>query len=339
MRAGPFGGMVSSISIHPSDPRRIYAGVFGTGVFGTGVFGAGVYRSDDGGTLWTAKSRGLTDTGVYSVLALPAGGTVLAATNTGVFRSVDGGESWKPSNDGLPDTGVRMFAPLSESHILAATGSGVFRSRDGGKTWADASEGLTNPDVRWLTVEPDAKRRIFAATFGGLFESRDGGRTWREKGLSLPPLRTAVVAAGGRTVIAGSANRGAFISLDGGTTFKPANEGLPSPYIMALGFSAAAGEEEGAGGSPPLFLAGTLGGLYVSRNGGSRWNYLSSDMTNLSITAFAVHPKDPKMIFAATGGLIFRTADGGRTWTNQARWVIHHAGRLNPARGNSFAGR
>ena len=300
MRAGPFGGMVSSISIHPSDPRRIYAG----------VFGAGVYRSDDGGTLWTAKSRGLTDTGVYGVLALPASGTVLAATNTGVFRSVDGGESWKPSNRGLPDTGVRMFAPLSESHVLAATGSGVLRSRDGGKTWADASEGITNPDIRWLTVEPAAKRTVFAATFGGLFESRDGGRTWREKGLSLPPLRTATVAAGGRTVIAGSANRGAFISLDGGATFKPGNEGLPSPYIMALEVSG------GLGGRPSLFLAGTLGGLYVSRNGGSRWDYLSSDMTNLSITAFAVHPKDPKMIFAATGGLIFQTADGGRTWTN-----------------------
>ncbi|MFQ5694337.1 MAG: hypothetical protein ACE5IM_15045, partial [Nitrospinota bacterium] len=210
MQSGPFGGMVSALAISPENPQRVYAAVFGGGIF----------RSDDGGTLWTAKSTRLTDTRAYGVVELPAGGGVLAATATGVFRSDNRGESWERSSAGLPDTSARMFALLSGGRVLVATGAGVFLSRDGGRTWAASSRGLENRDVRWLTVEPDEKRKVFAATFGGLYTSGDGGRTWRANANALPSLRAAAVGPGGRSVIAGSASRGLFASEDGGMTFR-----------------------------------------------------------------------------------------------------------------------
>jgi photosystem II stability/assembly factor-like uncharacterized protein len=105
-------------------------------------------------------------------------------------------------------------------------------------------------------------------------------------------------------------------------------------------------------GSPKTIYAGTRNGLRVSRDGGDHWSALRTVSESGDIYSFAfdpggreiffgssgaigrsiaggeswalaptlavfsilVHPKDPKMAFAATRGGVFRTADGGTRW-------------------------
>lgn len=317
MHAGPLGGIVTSIAFDPSEPERIYVG----------VYGGGVLRSQ-GGTLWLGVNRGLADSGVHALAVDPGRpGHVLAGTASGAFWSESAGERWEASQ-GLPKTSVRAFAYVGEK-VFAATGEGVFRSEDRGVRWSQT--GPLPKDVRAVGVEPrrtaggSAERAsplsdapiLYAATFEGLYRSLDEGRVWEPvpgadglsglRALALDPPR----------IFVGTASKGIYMSPGPGLKFQPANEGLPSPYIMTFGTHPA---------HPSTVYAGTLAGLYVSRDAGKRWDFLASDMTNLSITALAVHPRSSGTVLAATGGLIFRTRDGGKTWEDISLWIIKPRG-------------
>ena len=56
------------------------------------------------------------------------------------------------------------------------------------------------------------------------------------------------------------------------------------------------------------------GGLWVSRDGGRNWNE-STGLHGQSIRAFAMAPSDPEILFAGTLKGVFRSSDGGDTWT------------------------
>jgi photosystem II stability/assembly factor-like uncharacterized protein len=63
-----------------------------------------------------------------------------------------------------------------------------------------------------------------------------------------------------------------------------------------------------------VFAAGDTG-LFVSHNGGARWERLSVDGALPTIWSLAVDPVDPEIVFAGTrpAGL-WRSRDGGRQW-------------------------
>lgn len=69
-------GAASTLVLDPSAPSIIYAGF-------AQPFWGGVYRSDDGGTTWTAFNTGLTDLVVMAV-AIDRSGTFLYASTGGL---------------------------------------------------------------------------------------------------------------------------------------------------------------------------------------------------------------------------------------------------------------
>jgi len=56
------------------------------------------------------------------------------------------------------------------------------------------------------------------------------------------------------------------------------------------------------------------GGLWVSRDGGVRWTAVK-ELRGQSIFSLAQAPSNPKMLFAGTWDGVFRSADGGASWT------------------------
>ena len=75
-----------------------------------------------------------------------------------------------------------------------------------------------------------------------------------------------------------------------------------------------------------IFAAGVAGGVWRSTDSGSSWQPLDDFMANLAVCSLAMDPNDPNTIYAGTGegfgnigGVrgdgIFRTLDGGVTWT------------------------
>ena len=66
---------------------------------------------------------------------------------------------------------------------------------------------------------------------------------------------------------------------------------------------------------------GSWGRLYRSRDRGTHWEcaVLPSEVES-SMWSIAVHPANPKLIFASASlGQIYRSTDGGETWTGLKR--------------------
>src|SRR5262245_15018910 len=68
--------------------------------------------------------------------------------------------------------------------------------------------------------------------------------------------------------------------------------------------------------SSSTVYAGTEGGgIFKSIDGAASWFSSSSGITNATITALAVDPAAPAVVYAGTQGGLFRSGDGGATWT------------------------
>jgi len=87
-----------------------------------------------------------------------------------------------------------------------------------------------------------------------------------------------------------------------------------------------------------LYAAGVSGGVWKSIDGGGSWSPTDDHMANLAVCTLAMDPTDSNVIYAGTGegfspgqfvrGLgIFKTVDGGATWTQLAATVAPAVGQ------------
>ena len=88
-----------------------------------------------------------------------------------------------------------------------------------------------------------------------------------------------------------------------------------------------------------LFVASATGGLFVSRNNGTTWKCIFQNENTISIGDIAVDPSDANTIYIGTGEAnnqrssywgdgVYKTTDGGQTWTHLGLEESHHIGRI-----------
>jgi photosystem II stability/assembly factor-like uncharacterized protein len=214
--------------------------------------------------------------------------TIYLATHKGVVICQRVSGSWQVVERGLTDHHVACLI-AREGVILAGTREGIYRSDDGGKNWRAVNDGLSIPRIRWLAYHPDISDLEFAGTEpAGIFVSRDGGQRWNNR---------------------------------------PEVEALRDEHEWMLPYSPEAGCVRGFSfNGSRTYAAVEVGGVLRSDDGGETWGlvqgssgdpdlgfppapYIYPDLHDL-----AVHPSDPNLVYAATGGGLYRTVDGGATW-------------------------
>ncbi|HEY3343749.1 MAG TPA: hypothetical protein VGJ97_02410 [Anaerolineaceae bacterium] len=212
---------------------------------------------------------------------------IVLATNNGVVIG-DRADTWHILRSGLEGKQVTSVI-AREGVILAGTTDGIFRSDDEGSSWVEGNAGLTHRHVRWLAYHPDISDFEFAGTEpADIFVSRDGAGSWRE---------AAEVAK------------------------------LRDQFHWFLPYSPKAGCVRGfAVQGSRAYAAVEVGGVLRSDDGGMRWRLAEGssgipDFQNTrepfvhpDIHSVYVHPSSPELVFAATGGGFYRSADGGKTW-------------------------
>ncbi len=64
-----------------------------------------------------------------------------------------------------------------------------------------------------------------------------------------------------------------------------------------------------------LYAGGEAGGLWRTTDKGLNWTLLSTNVSHGAFGAVKIHPNNPDIAYAGTGGKIIKTTDGGATWT------------------------
>ena len=304
-----------------------------------GVTWEEIYSIDNGDGTYT--SRGMDVTTDYGVHFDPfdKNHIGISYTDIGYHHSYDGGKSWIRSVEGVPIEWVNTC-------YWAA-----FDPKVKGKIWTvwsylhDIPRGKMTTNPRWKS---QAK--------GGVCVSEDGGKTWQPtiEGMGSDAAATCIVLdpkskPGNRTLYVSVYNKGVYKSTDDGKTWTLKNEGIDDNTCAFELTLAQNGVLYLTVCPTPNFTNGARSGeyysgdVYRSTNGAESWTKLKISDGALFPNSIEVDPRNPKRIYLAcwanisladllggnvartlTGrnislnnpGGIFRSEDGGDTWTS-----------------------
>ena len=207
-----------------------------------------------------------------------------------------------PANTGgrIDDFAVARTPGAPDAIYVASASGGVFKSTNQGTTWTPIFDGVdammsigdvavapSNGSIVWAGTG-EANNRQSSSWGDGVYKSLDAGRTWRSAGLK----ETRHI---GRIVI------------------HPSNPDIV--YVAAVGH---------------LWGSNAERGVFKTIDGGKTWNKVLFVDENTGATDLAMDPQNPEILFAATyqrqrkawgfngggaGSGVYRTVDGGATWT------------------------
>lgn len=284
-----------------------------------------------------------------------------------LIASTDGGETWTTATDPMLTVGdlkTILPDPTDPGTWYLGTTNGVLKTADGGASWSFENSGFQATPIRRVVVDPQAGGTLFALpdTMGqtwrgiGLFKSTDGGSSWFPSGFGLPWGVNSIVADplnAGTLYAAGPHNNGAssfqgfgvFKSGDGGASW---NEvwAIPTPGtgIYPLAISAQAPNVLYAGVTAcPHFC---ITNVARSSDAGRTWTQALTPLsTDEYLSAIAVDPRDPNVVYAGTSDLggwgtggLFKSVDGGASWTRTGNGAVYTLliDPGNPDKLNSF---
>ena len=204
-----------------------------------------------------------------------------------------------------PNRGGRSIAVAGSAarpleYYFGAVGGGLWKTTDGGTSWDPVTDGKVdnsavggvavceaNPDIVFFTTgETELRGNIMPGN--GVYKSTDGGKTWKSVGLQ-------------------AVRNFSRVRID------PTD----CNHVLVGGF--------GHYGAPNAER-----GVYVSRDGGQTWRKTLYRDPKTGAVDISIDPKNPKIVYAALweawrkpwamssggpGSGLFKSADGGDTWT------------------------
>ena len=235
----------------------------------------------------------------------------------GIFKSADRGTSWGAATDALGRNVLALAIDADGKAFYAATNRGLLKSTNRGARWPalDASA-----DVYTLVATHPRKAAIVFAVRGGvLLRSTNGGVTRAIVEGPQGVMKIAFAQTGRRKVVmyAGAAN-GLWKSSDDGRTWTDESPPLSSlPHVQAVAVDPR---------DPRVLYIGLQQGqsvLFKSLDGGATWRLSQNGLpaagsTSPTVSELAVDPKNPSIVYAAVGGELFRSVNGGRDWSRPA---------------------
>jgi len=300
--------------------------------------------------------------------ARPKSDTASTAPKPAVDPALFGGMKWREVG---PYRGGRVAAVTGlpgdrNTYYFGGTGGGVWKTTDGGRTWKNVSDGFFGGSIGAVAVSEWDPNVVYAgggevtvrgnvAHGDGMWKSTDAGRSWKLVGLVdgrqivririHPKNPDLVYAAVLGHVFGPNETRGVYRSKDGGDHWErvlyvndrvgavdlamdPTNPRVlyasmwnfkRTPYSL----------ESGGPGS----------GIWKSTDGGDHWSELTRNpglpKGPIGINSVAVSPSNPDNLYAiveAAEGGMFRSRDGGKTWTltsgnrelRQRAWYYSH---------------
>jgi photosystem II stability/assembly factor-like uncharacterized protein len=327
------------LALSPAVPKRVYAMVDATE--------GGLYRSDDGGDHWirTCADERIWQRGWYfrGVEVDPRNADVVYALNTNLYRSQDGGHTVFPvkGSPGGDDYQDLWIDPSDSRRMILGSDQGAVVTVDGGRTW---SSWYNQPTAQIYRVSTDSRSPYWV--YGAQQDSGGASvpsRTTGFDGINMTHFREVTAGGESHNIVPDPRDPetiygGAVDKLDLRTMqTQSVDPTLAEPdlyrstWTLPLVFSH----------RDPSVLYFANQRLFRTADGGRHWEAISPDLTredpgapkNLdpATAADAPHPgprrgviyaiapsrlQDGDVWVGTDDGLVYRTRDEGRTWTN-----------------------
>ncbi|HXO43637.1 MAG TPA: hypothetical protein VN999_19475, partial [Thermoanaerobaculia bacterium] len=205
---------------------------------------------------------------------------------------------------------------------------GVFRSDDGGHHWSAARRGLPALAVLALVVPPDDPELVYAAVAdpsnqGSIVFSTDGGASWRDATPKGPNVYSSAFATDphDRSLLYVTTGWGIFRTRFGRASWT--RVWVPPFWAPE---SLAVDPARGSALYASLIDEGSGGGVYMSLDGGGSWTVVNGqgqELQGCGCENLVFDPATPGTLYVIDFAFdphrfeeVFKTADGGRTWTD-----------------------
>jgi photosystem II stability/assembly factor-like uncharacterized protein len=327
-------GRVTAIVIDPTSPNTVYIG----------TAQGGVWKTTDGGLSWTPRTDNEASLAIGALAMDPANQLILYAGTgegnfsgdsyygAGVLKTVNGGATWSllatPTFTGTRFSRI-VVTPGASARLFAATGNGLYRSTNAGVAWTKMTGGgIPGFNATDVCVDPVTPTTVYAAFWGGgIYKSINAAAatpTWTKLAGGLPTTGFTRIALGlspssPLTLYALIANSSYTVnsfmrSTDGGATWTAIP--LPGGNIGGQGFYNLNVTVDPT--TPDI--------VYLS--GISLWKAARNTTTNAwTITdlggafhpdnhACSVQASNHLVVYAGSDGGVYRSTDGGATWTD-----------------------
>ncbi len=235
---------------------------------------------------------------IYSYLNLPGSRGVLAGTSAGVYqREGLGMRQWRKLPGSISRVSVYdLVLNASRSEILAGTSDGIFSSKLNPIVFQKAGRIRLSTAVSSIQISRSNSSLLYAASDLGVIRSVDHGNSWAVASSGLPfrgkVLALAICAADENHVFAGT-SRGLFETRDGGKSWRGSADGRLSvavPSVLVL-------DERG---EQIMAADNSVGGVFLSLDGGRRWDRLVESDLESPVSSLARDPQDPYDIYVGT---------------------------------------
>jgi len=336
MPAGPFNvlgtgswstgqGRVNAITVDPNNSNIYYIG----------TPGGGVWKSIDAGINWTPLSDFLSEIGVSAIAIDPTNSDVVYigtgdddggdTAGFGMLKSLDGGQTWNATGLSFNGDGASIneiyLDPTDNNTLFISSEEGFYISNNGGATVTRTFSG----GVDDIKLKPGDPNTIYLSTPNAFFRSTNKGQSFIQVNNGLPNGISRIVIAVTPAnpnyvyllIVDQSQNLlGIYRSSNSGVNFTRrdfGNDVLESSqawFDLALAVSPT---------NPEEVFTGCLN-VWKSTNGGMSFSKVNSwsNPTGPSYTHADIHQLRyfNNELYASTDGGIYRSANGGFTFTD-----------------------
>ena len=294
----------------------------------------GVWRSSDQAATWEQKvvisqKQSLAAANILNIAIDPLSDNILylGTEGDGLFKSIDGGESWYALS--AKDTEFKNNASIyrlsidqrNTNLIYAAVFQDdfgrVFKSQDAGKNWLEIYLS-SRSGYAVLTVEADLREgaTIYIGTAeGGLLKSFDGGASWRAlKWFDGGVFDVKIDTNNSQILYVGVKDRGIFKSVDGGNNWQELNSA--KSFWETGSLDSLVMDKK----NTTTLYAASKTGLLRTVDGGQAWQRVNiiTPPESVAISAIAIDPNMSYILYYGAGNVIYKSQDGGATWSVRA---------------------
>ncbi|HLW03139.1 MAG TPA: hypothetical protein VKT82_31115 [Ktedonobacterales bacterium] len=206
---------------------------------------------------------------------------------------------------------------LNQPTLFAgSSGQGLFRSQDDGSTWttlkADLPAGIT---INSIVLDQTQIGVVYLGTDAGVFVSTSNGDHWQSASQGLPGRVDGAVTTllvnpdDPKTLYAGTAHKGVYVSHDAAKSWSPSVQGLPTGVLVHTLMA------EIKGDAIRLFAGLAGAGVYQSSDNGATWSASNTGLpAGVDGLSMLQQPSNPGGLYLGTSAGVYRSIDDGATW-------------------------